>query len=71
VTGRRDDPVVVVVTVTVTRHPTGDFLARVDFDGERGRIGCRATSMVAAYVGAATVAADRLRAVPAGSELAA
>jgi hypothetical protein len=67
----RRDVVAVVVSVTVTRHPTGDFLARVDFDGERGRMGCRATSMIGAYIGAAAVAADRLRAAPAGSAMAA
>jgi hypothetical protein len=70
VTGRPDDAAVIVVTVRVTRHATGDFLARVDFDGEHGRIGCRATSMIGAYVGAATVAADALRAALAGSETA-
>ena len=51
----------VVVSIAVARRGERDYLARVDLDGVRGRIGCRAMSPIASFRGAAEIAAEVLR----------
>jgi hypothetical protein len=50
------------IAIVIMRRGDQDYLARVDVDGVRGRIGCRATSASAAFIGATDIAAEVVRA---------